>query len=273
MNGAAHKYIYDFAKGPNKGATVSRLDFTFDNIPVVSGTLAWRVTPSLSLNVMGRMKLDGASTVDDYDFNLPFCPPSGSGTLCHSHHEDTTVDIGRALDVSAALTLLDWQGLRLSALAGYRSERYRWSAVGGTSNNGFIAPDTVVIVYDQRWQAPYAGLDVSYTSRNWRVKGRLAGSMWGDADDFDDHRNNYQTFAIEMDNVPMVSAAVESGIVLSPGVELTAGYDYQVWLRTSGSLDIHNLAIMARAFIPASDEPAGAEFASHTFSVGLKYRY
>jgi outer membrane protease len=276
MTGEARKYIYDFIPGPGKGRTVSELIFTFDDVAVLSGQVTWQVLPWFEVAAGGRINVTGASTFDDFDYDLPFCPPrtdGAPGTLCQSHHENTTVDYAQSFDVSARARVFKGSGWDIGVLGGYRTESNAWSAIGGVTNNGFIPPDELVITYEQRWRAPYAGLDARYAFDRWFLTGRVYGSLWGEGRDDDQHLANLQRFQIDVEHVHMAGAMVTGGYRLSDGIDLTLSYSREAWFVSKGSLKINNFQIFVEDFIPADLEPAGMDLNTETVSAGVRVSF
>ncbi len=269
LEGSAHEYVYAPSEG---GRTLSRLDWTFDAVPVLEGALTWTPYSWMALAVAARTDLDGDSTMDDYDFNLIGCPPSGSGSLCHSHHDDTRLDHARRLDVGAAVRVAEIAGVRLSGLAGYRWEDYKWSAYGGSSNYaGDFPANELAITYEQWWRAPYLGLAAQGERGHFHFSGRVTGSVWAEAHDEDNHHMRTLLFTEEFNRSEMIQAGVRAGYELSPQWMATATYDFERWSLAKGPTKIIDYSTGDVSFF--SGDSAGASAVTHTLSAGLLHRF
>jgi plasminogen activator len=267
MNGEANEYVFD----PSNGRTISQLIWKFDNNVVLNGGAAWRPAHWLTLGMMGRINLTDSSTMDDFDFNIPGCPPvAGGGTLCHSHHDDTRLKKAHMVDLYAAGTFYRLHGWAFSGLAGYRWEEYKWQAFGGTANYTVLPPG-LGITYEQWWEAPYVGLEAKGEWDKWVVSGRVIGSWWVDSRDRDNHHLRTILFTEEFGRSDMVGVNVRFGYKILPNLLFTVDYDYEDWDLAKGPTTATNYSTGATAVFPG--DSAGADNHSHTVSAGFKYKF
>jgi len=260
LHGTANEYVYN----PD-GSKLSQLIWKFDNDVVVNGEVVWSPWRWLYFGVRGRFSVDDPSTLDDYDFNLMGCPPSGGGTLCHSHHDDTRLQNASTIDLFLAATFVRAHGFALSALVGYRWDYFRWLAYGGWANYA-VLPQGLGITYEQWWEAPYIGLEFKGEWSRWIVGGRVTGSWWADSYDHDNHHWRGLLFVDEIATSSMINAYAEIGYRLTRDFSLFVSYEYQMWQLAKGSTELRDYVNGGSAGFPG--DAAGADNTSHTFSVG-----
>lgn len=260
MNGEANELVYN----PD-GSTLSRLIWTFDNVVVLNGALSYRWN-WLTLGAKGRINLTDDSTMDDYDFPGLIC--GIPGPFCRSHHENTTLEHSRMLDLHASAAFLRANGITMEAVAGYKWDNNSWVAVGGTSNYAPPFPNIPVISYEQWWQAPYLGLAATAGWDKWRFGGRVIGSIWAKGHDEDDHHLRTLLFKENFDRSDMLAVNLEAGYEIMHGTSLTLGYDYERYFTAKGPTTILDYSTGATAFIPG--DAAGGNSETQTVTVGVK---
>jgi outer membrane protease len=262
LNGKAQEFVYN----PN-GSTLSRLDWTMDNVAMLNAATSVRLLPWLFLGVKGSINIDGKGTLDDYDFDTGFCPPSTPGhDECHSRGP-TKLRRAALLDIVAGAEFFRGGGVTAAALAGYKSDEYRWQAFGGTANYGILPPG-LGISFEQHWTAPYLGLAVGFTTGAFSINGRVIGSPWANGDDRDDHHFRSLLFFDDFGTTKMVSADVGLAYRVNPYLSLTADYRYLNWGLGKGPTTIHDLTGGPTVVIPG--EASGGNNISHTVSLGVK---
>lgn len=262
MNGLAQEFVYN----PD-GSELSRLDWRMDNILMFQGGVALNVTNRARAGLRGAFSLTGASNMDDYDFNVGFCPPApGGGRECHSSHPDTQLRQAWMLDLYGEYDVIKRDDFSLSLIGGYKRDHYEWSAIGGTANYATLPPG-FGISYEQNWSAPYVGVGFQAKRGNGTFTGRLTGSVWASGDDMDDHHLRNLLFTESFDRTTYLSADLGYKHQLRQGMSLTAGYRYQQWGTGKGPTVIYNRFRDQTTTIPG--DSAGANSISHTISFGL----
>jgi plasminogen activator len=260
MRGKAQEFVYN----PD-GSTLSRLDWTFDNVAMFNTATAYQILPWLKLGVKGSMNLSDSSTMDDFDFNLPFCPPPDFN--CHSNHPSTKLRQARTFEVYGAADFYRSGGLTFSALAGYKDTFYKWAAIGGTANYGALPPG-LGISYEQSWSTPYIGLAFSTTRDAWTLNGRVIGSAWARGDDKDNHHLRSLKFTDKFGSTNMLSADLGIAYRMNRYLSVTADYRFERWGTGKGPTTITDFIGGATVVIPG--DAAGANAETHAISVGLK---
>jgi len=262
LNGKAQEFVYN----PN-GSVLSRLDWTMDNVAMLNAGTSVRLMPWLLVGLRGSINLDGRSTLDDFDFDTGFCPPSTPGhDECHSH-SPTKLRRATMLEVFGAAEFFRSGGVTLSVLAGYKSDEYRWQAFGGTANYGPLPPG-LGISYEQSWSAPFLGLGFSGTHGALTVNGRIIGSAWANGDDRDNHHLRSLLFFDDFGTTNMVSADVGLAYRVNRYLSLTADYRYQNWGVGKGPTTIHDLTGGPPVVIPG--DASGGNNVSQMVSLGMK---
>ncbi len=264
MNGEANELVYY----PN-GSTLSHLIWTFDNVAVLTGSIGYKWN-AFSIGVKGRINLTDDSTMDDFDFPGTVC--GIAGPFCQSHHENTTVEHSRMLDVHAGWQFYRSGGLALKGLVGYKWDNNSWVAVGGTSNYTPPFRNIPVISYEQWWQAPYLGLEVSGEWNAWNVNARVIGSKWVSGRDEDNHHLRTLLYKDEFgDDNEMLAVNLQAGYRLSKNIRMTAGYDYERYFTAKGSTSELDYSTGTTRFF--ADDGAGGNSETHTVSIGVKVNY
>jgi outer membrane protease len=262
MTGKAQEFVYN----PN-GSVLSRLDWRYDNIAMLNTHTAVRVFDRVKLGLKGSFNLTESSKMDDYDFNLPGCPPAaGGGTLCHSWHPETKLRQAYLLDIYASYDVFKSTGFTVSALAGYKHDFYRWAAIGGDANYGPLPPG-IGITYEQTWSTAYVGLGFVAEHGTWTLRGRAVGSGWAKGDDRDDHHLRSLTFTDKFDRTTFFAADIGVAYRVTPNMSITADYGYQRWGTGKGPTTILDRTTGATGVIPG--DAAGGNSETHMVSLGV----
>jgi plasminogen activator len=261
LNGHGREYVLN----PD-GSSVSMLRWNMRNVVMFNAAIAYRPANWLKLEMRGSTNLTGMSHMDDYDWNIPNCPPSPTGTYCESNHPDTVLRNALQFDSFAAGRFLTLGAVQLSAVAGYKFEFYRWQGSGGTSNYAPFPPGSG-ISYDQTWRAPYLGLALEAVHGPFSLRGRLIGSVWALGTGRDLHHLRSTLFTDRLGPSQMVAAEIGLGYQIRPGMTFTADYRYQAWQIAQGPADSQALGGPLRPFPGKS---AGGSNTSHMVSVGLR---
>jgi plasminogen activator len=262
LRGKAQEFVYN----PN-GSTLSRLDWTFDNVAMFNTHTSVQVLSWLRAGLKSSFNLSGAASMDDYDFNVVGCPPSAGGTLCQSSHSNTALRRASLLDIYASATVLNSSGITVNALAGYKRDHFRWQAIGGTANYATLPPG-VGISYEQTWSTPYVGLAAAYTSGHLTIEGRVIGSAWAQGEDQDDHHLRSLTFSESFERTRMIGAEIGLAYRFSSYLSMTADYRFQQWGTGKGPTSVVDRGTGAVTLI--GGDAAGANAVSHLVSLGLK---
>lgn len=262
LNGHGREYVLN----PD-GSALSMLRWNMRNVVMFNAAVAYRPAEWLKLELRGSTNLTGSSHMDDYDWNLPGCPPSPTGFNCESNHPDTVLRNALLFDAFAAARFLSLGPVQISAVAGYKYDFYRWQSSGGTANYSPLPPG-LGISYDQSWRAPYLGLAVEAEHGPWSLRGRLVGSVWALATGRDHHHLRSTYFIDRVGPGQMLSAEIGIGYRLTPAVTVTADYRYQAWRIAQGPTEI--IAPFGTALLPG--KAAGASNTSHMVSLGIRIR-
>ena len=260
MRGKAQEFVYN----PD-GSTLSRLDWTFDNVAMFNAHSSFQVLPWLKFGARGSTNLTDSSGMDDFDFNLLGCPPPD--LTCHSNHPSTRLRQARTFEIYGAADFYRRGGLTFSALAGYKDTFYQWAAIGGTANYGPLPPG-LGISYEQSWSTPYIGLAFSSTRDEWTLSGRLIGSTWAQGDGKDNHHLRSLRFDDKYDSTNMLAADVGVAYRVNRHVSVTADYRFERWGTGKGPTTITDYIGGGSVVIPGN--AAGGNAETHAISLGLK---
>lgn len=264
LKGDAKEYVYDTATG----VPISKLRWAFDNVAMLNMGFQYRPWHWLAIGSKTSMNLSHNSTMDDYDFNIPGCPPVGGGTLCHSNHPDTLLKSAYMSELFIGVPWRMHSNFELTALVGYKWDNFRWHAINGTANY-LPGPFTGLgISYEQDYQAPFIGLALASQFGKLGINGRVIGSWWGDANDRDHHHLRSLLFLDKGDNARMIAANVGLVYALTPAVSATLTYDYQRWFLSKGPTEITDLTNGLSNTI--NGDASGLSQQSHMVSLGLK---
>jgi len=263
LNGHGREYVLN----PD-GSSVSMLRWNMRNVLMFNAAVAYRAADWLNLEMRGSTNFTGMSHMDDYDWNIPSCPPSPTGTYCESNHPDTVLRNALQFDSFAAARFLTLGPVQLSAVAGYKFDFYRWQGSGGTSNYAPFPPGSG-ISYDQTWRAPYLGFAMEAEHGPWSLRGRLIGSVWALGTGRDLHHLRSILFTDRLGPSQMVAAEIGLGYQIRPGMTLTADYRYQAWRIAKGPAESQALGGTVTTFPGKS---AGGSNTSHMVSLGLRIR-
>lgn len=265
LNGHGREYVLN----PD-GSSMSMLRWNMNNIAMFNAALAYRPLSWLALELRGSTNFSGSSHMDDYDWNIPQCPPTtGGGTYCESNHADTVLRNALLLDVFAAARVFTAGPVHVSAIAGYKHDFYRWQATGSIAN--YMPPSVASsISYDQSWRAPYLGIGMEAEHGPWSLRGRLIASVWASAMSKDIHHNRATLFIDRTGPSQMMAAEIGIGYRLSRSLSLTLDYRYQAWRLSTGP----SVWFDAIAGTTSSSGPkgAGAANTSHMVTIGLSTR-
>jgi plasminogen activator len=264
LNGEAREYVYD----SGNGRTVSRLDWDFENVPMLTAGAAWQASDWFRFQLRGSTNLATHSKMADYDWNIGVCPPDGmGGDFCESYHSGTRLVSAYMLDASVRFHELTLAGFAIAPVAGFKWDYYSWRAYNGVAN---YAPDFnngLGISYEQWWSTPYLGLEVSRTFGKLDLKARGIFSDWGEGHDRDHHHNRSILFKETFDNVRVYGADVGARYALTERVGVTLDYSFTSWQLTKGPATINDLANNTIGLVPG--DAAGASNATHLVSLGV----
>jgi outer membrane protease/opacity protein-like surface antigen len=265
LNNTAEEFVYK-----SNGSALSRLDWKTSNAAMFNTHTSIYVMPWLALGLKGATNLNGAAKLDDYDFDVLGCPVSSAGhTECHSNSA-TTLRRARLLDLYGSAQIVKFGGVTLNALAGYKSDYYRWQAFGGTANYlsaPSALPPGLGITYEQTWSAPYLGLGGSVQSGAWTLNGRVVGSPFAKGEDRDQHHLRSLTFTENFGRSTYIGADLGLGYRLSPTTTLTLNYNYQNWQTAKGPI---TASIGNQQYAVFQGDAGGGNNVSHMVNLGLK---
>ncbi len=284
LNGTAHETVYV----PN-GEKLSELIWTAEDIIMLGGKLEMSGSPWWRVGVEGWTNASDDATMDDFDWINPLDGNDPTSDWTHwSHHKSTALENVQLIDAYGVLTLFRLPSLSLSAVAGYRWDKYRWVAKGGSfvysddptgagpwdfrGYEGTFSENSTVITYQQDFSAPYLGLAATANLGPLTVEGRVVASSWVQAEGVDDHWLRGLRFRDDFDSGEMVEVDVNGNYQISPEIALTAAYKYLEYQHMKGQTRIGGAGSGSSAFV-GSEDGAGIDNESQLVSLGVVYSF
>jgi outer membrane protease len=266
MQGEANEYVFR-----DNSVRLSQLVWAFDNDTVFNAGAAVRPLEWLALGIRAKTNITENSNMDDYDWLRPGEPLYDRcfNGFCHSWH-GTNLTNYLSVDAYAAAKFYEASWIRLNALAGYKRDSARWESWGGYANHS-VYERTLIINYQQAWEAPYLGFQFNSEWNRWTLQGRVIGSWWASGKDQDNHRTTSVLFSDHFGESNMVGANAHVGYRLTPNLMLKGEYDFQQWELSKGSAHSFNYETGARSATPYNG--AGGDSLTQTISVGAVLAY
>ena len=231
---------------PGTGHVDSKLYWKINKAAVIGGTIAFSPRPWMTFKLSGWIPGNAVNTMEDYDW---LGTPTQDWTDL-SHHDDTTLDHASMIDARVAIRFLTLPSVQLAdrggleAIAGFRRFNVAWTAKGGnfiySSGGGFrndvgnFAAGQTVIKYEQWMYTPYLGIGGSIGSGRWSFDGAVIGSLWGEAEDRDDHVLRSTLFTDEFSKMKMIGIDASLNYALNDRFTLFGRYEYQQYFEAHG---------------------------------------
>jgi plasminogen activator len=277
LTGQSRELVYDSSTGHKNSELFWKIDQAF----VVGGTVAVRPLEWLTLKMQGWIPVTSRNTMDDYDWLVD----GQTDWSDWSTHPDTRMNRGYMIDAGIAARVLKFDrtswfdGAQLDLLAGYRWFYMNWTASGGTyiyssnpgfrDNTGSFQDGMAIIGYEQWIETPYIGLGGSIKVARWLFSGELTGSLWGRANDRDDHCLRTLLFEENFNSMPMIAGAFKVNYSLTDQLSLLGSFVFQKYFETRGPSTATNYSTGSAAYYPG--DSAGMDHYSMLFNLGLQW--
>ncbi len=279
LKGEARELVYNAATGHKD----SELFWSIDEAYVVGGTLAVRPLDWLTFRVGGWMPFKSNNTMDDYDW----LTAGETDWTHHSNHSDTTLNSAHQIDAAVVARLVKFRktswfdSAQIDLLAGYRWLYTKWMARGGSfiySDGGRFRNETMtfqngmaVIGYEQWIETPYVGLGGSIAFGRWSFAGELTGSLWGRAEDRDNHYLRTLLFEGSFTDVPMIAGSFRADYALTAHLSLFGNIMYQRYFETRGPNSMANYTTGETDYF--AGDSAGIAHYSTIASLGIRWTF
>jgi plasminogen activator len=199
LEGTARELVFDYPLGTK--FKVSELTWDLKDVAMAGLTASAGFGPRVRLNASVWSALnDGSGSMRDRDwlytsyFEAGLISPDNIGEAAwtdESRHPDTSVDTARAFDVNVCVSALQSGSFSLSGIAGWKWQKYRWSARGGTATytpmldastadlahfrefSYEFTPGVEVVAYEQTFSIPYLGLSAAWAGPALRLEGHV----------------------------------------------------------------------------------------------------
>lgn len=265
LSGSAIERVYD------KDRTLSQLDWKFNNVPILQGSINWDFSPWVSLGASGWLTLGshGASDLVDRDWLTP-----AQEHYSHISESPTRLHFASFWDVNATIWGVNNDDWRLGAMLGLQRTEYKWDARGGYFSyaNGADEgkfPDQQVISYRLMFAMPYVGLTGGYRIRDFEMNAGFKYSPWVRAYDRDMHHLRDITFYDRNRDSDFYSVSADIGYYVTSRVKV---YVEGEWMKvTNGRGD--EVAVQNQGTVSASPDSSGIESKAYNVTAGLKYSF
>ncbi len=271
QNTRAKEYAYNAA---SRNPRISELTWNSDAL-VVGGRLSYRATDWLTARARGWVSVDSRGSMTDYDFTGGYY---GASSWTHySQSPNTRISRAWQGDLSLSAAYYDDEGLRLTAIAGYRYFTTKWKALGGSAIYSQYAfrdtflnfpNDQLGIAYRQTWETPYLGLGVSFTYDDWTATTELVGSPFAMAHARDHHALRSLLFTDNLGTTSMVGFNAGLEYRVTPMFSVVGRAEYQKYYTAKGSEKAFETATGSSTLYPSPS--AGGSSESLLVSVGVK---
>ncbi len=281
LNGESGEYVYDadgFYTGI-PGYKISELKWQLNDVHMLGVGGTYHASNRLRLNVdywVNAGEQDG--TMDDYDWLY-----IGLGWSHWSHHDNTAVTKAEKFDLNGGYTLYSSAtgSDTISALAGYRQDRFGWESSGGYGiysdvtyrDTAVVFPETPVISYEQTYRTPYIGLALHSgggSGHRLVFDAKLRYSQWVSAEDVDHHILRDLRFEEEGSGGDWIEYDLSLSYLLSKRASLSFSYSAQEYDEIKASSTATDLLSGTVWLYPG--ESAGLDHSSQQLSVGFSYQ-
>ncbi|MEZ5926602.1 MAG: omptin family outer membrane protease [Hyphomicrobiaceae bacterium] len=274
LSGTSHELVYD----ARTGQKISELIWTMDDVAVIGGKLSARPSHWWSVDLAGWTNVTQEATMDDYDWISPL-----STDWSHwSHHNATNLERALMIDASTKLTLWRESFFDLNAIAGYRWDKFDWTAKGGSfvysSDVGFrdmrfvLPPDMVGISYQQEFRTPYVGLGGHLRLGDFSVEANVLTSWWVTASDVDVHHLRWLEFQESFDGGNMLRYDIQGRYQLTDSLAIKAAWEHTDYTEMKGPVRV-SIAPGGPGLAYFPGDSAGADHESDIVSAGVVYTF
>ncbi|EDW4550530.1 omptin family outer membrane protease [Salmonella enterica] len=266
--GEAREYVYDTTSGKK----ISQLNWKIKSAYILKAGLSWDVQDWITLNAGGWTTLaSGSGVMNDYDW----LDDNRSGWSDWSHHPDTRLNWANELDLNVKGWLIRQDNYRAGLMTGWQQTRFSWTASGGSfdhnnhSRTGDYLPGKVVD-YSQKFTMPYVGIVGQYRYHDIEFNGQVKFSNRVSVEANDEHYTRGMTFRDGTGNSRYVSASVDVGYYMTPGLRIFTDFTYSVFGEGKGGTKI-TYADKSHEYIGGN--ASGTENKNYMITAGLSYRF
>lgn len=273
LQGTANEIVYDDS---NSDGLLSKLIWEIDDAYMIGAGLSIQQQwVALHVDYWQNVE-DGNGTMDDYDWLYV------NQDWSHwSHHDDTEVEEVKLWDINAEFMVpqLSNDQFVLSGFLGYKKEKFRWSARGGSfvyttftmhDTVGTFTPGLKVISYEQEFSTPYLGIGARGTVGKLELSGRLIGSKWVEMDSRDDHYLRDLYILTDMESGDMISYDITASYAFSEKLSLDLAYNYTEYSDLRADAEYHYYSLGS---VSTYDNGQGADMETSMFSIALNYKF
>lgn len=275
LSGTSHEFVYAPNLGGHKN---SELIWSMDDVVIIGGKVAIRPSHWWSVEMGGYINGTHEATIDDYDW----LDLNTSDWTHWSHHEDTSLERALGVDLSTKLALWRTDFFDLQGIAGYRWDKFDWSAYGGRyvyssatgfrDDTGIFKPGEIVGSYKQEYSAPYIGLGGELRLGDFTLNGNVTASWWASMHSVDDHWLRHLEFQSTYDGGNMLHYEVEGRYQFTDNMALKAGWQHQAYDEMKGSVRA-SIAPGGPGVDYWAGDSSGADNSSDIISAGLVYTF
>jgi len=270
LQGKSNEYVYDSATGQK----ISQLDWDLKNIVLVGGVFNIELADHIHMNFSAWTAVNnGDGQMIDRDWE------TGNTEWSDWSLSSAMLDKGYILDINASFPFTLKKGFVLSPQIGFKFDNWKWSDWGGqyiySRNGGWrnvsgAFKEETGIRYEQKFFAPYLGLCLDFSYKNFFVNTYVKGSLWAWSKGRDQHLYRNLVFEDEIDNQAYIGAGLEVGYLLTRHFYMMVGYDYQKFFETTGDSKFIDLTDNSVGYDPNS---AGTGHHAGAISFSLGYRF
>jgi len=273
LGGTAYERVYD---GSFK---LSQLDWDIKGVAAAGlrGSVGFARGFSVNLGLWAALT-EGNGMMVDRDWLLASADTDDEWTH-ESRHPDTSVDEATLVDLNVAWRALELGGAGISAILGYKSQTFKWTARGGTyiysdlENGGYRDqrgrfPDRPVIEYEQKYTVPYVGVAVDGTWGALSVEGHLAVGPSASATDRDYHVLRDTLFEGDFSGGSYAELGVRGTYFFTPRFFASVGIEAQAYEEMRG-----DITITAPDAAGVSRDGGSVEIATAMLTLGAGLRF
>jgi plasminogen activator len=282
LNGESGEYVYDadgFYTGI-PGYKFSELKWELNDVHMLGVGGTYHANKRMRFNLdywVNAGEQDG--TMDDYDWVYV-----GSDWSHWSHHDNTAVTTAEKLDLNGDFTLYASRksGGAISALVGYRQDRFGWESSGGYgiySDTAYrdtlvLFSDVPVISYEQTYRTPYIGVAMQSggrgSGRKLQFDAKLRYSQWVSGEDVDHHLLRYLRFEEEGSGGDWIEYDVSLTYLLNKRASLNIAYSAQEYDEIKASTTVTDLLTGATTLY--AGDSAGLDHSSQQLTLGFSFQ-
>lgn len=275
LSGTSHELFYDPL---GSGHKYSELIWTMDDVAIISGKVSLKPSHWWSVDLSGATNVTQEATMDDYDW-LDLTRPND---WTHwSHHNKTHLERALMFDLSTKLALWRTSFFDLKGIAGYRWDKFDWTAYGGSfiysTPGNFrddifdLPPSTVGIEYIQEFRTPYLGLGGELRLGDFALEGTVTGSWWATMDSRDSHFLRFLQWQDSYDGGTMLQYDIEGRYKFSDTVTFKAGWKHLEFDEMKAPTRVSIIGGPGIVYYPGDTH--GADHESNQITAGVVYSF